>query len=123
MVRKVLLPLVAAVMIVAMVIPGCAPTATYSLTMAVSPEGAGTTIPTGTASREEGALVSITATPAEGWEFVNWTALAGTFASASAAATTFTMAGGHICRCECSDDYVHDARGGRDCDCQLRSGG
>ncbi len=91
MVRKVLLPLVAAVMIVAMVIPGCAPTATYSLTMAVSPEGAGTTTPTGTASREEGALVGITATPAEGWEFVNWTAPDGTFADASAAATTFTM--------------------------------
>lgn len=92
MVRKVLLPLVAAIMIVAMAIPGCAPTPAYSLTMAVSPEGAGTTTPSGTTSREEGALINITAMAAEGWEFVNWTAApAVTFVDADAVATTFTM--------------------------------
>jgi hypothetical protein len=98
MIRKVLLPLVAAIMVVSLAVPGCAPgngvPGEYNLTMAISPvvvPVAGMTDPIGTTSRAEGEVVTITATASDGWEFVNWTAAAGTFADATALATTFTM--------------------------------
>ncbi len=98
MIRKVLLPMLAAIMVVSLAIPGCAPENgvpdEYDLTMAVSPvvtPVAGTTDPIGTTSREEGEEIGIEANAADGWEFVNWTAAAGTFGDATALATTFTM--------------------------------
>jgi hypothetical protein len=40
---------------------------------------------------DPGTVVNLTATPGNGYRFVNWTATAGTFGSATAATTTFTM--------------------------------
>ena len=68
------------------------PTTAYELTMAVAPEGSGTaTDLTNASPYSEGVAVSIKAVPASGYRFVNWTAPAGSFASATAAQTTFTI--------------------------------
>ena len=65
---------------------------TYNLIMAVTPAGGGTAVDvTGASPYEEDADVSIQANPAAGYQFVMWTASAGTFANANAATTTFTM--------------------------------
>ena len=65
---------------------------TYALTMAATPPGSGTaTDQTGAGPYQAGAQVSIKAQVAAGYYFVNWTATAGSFGSASAAQTTFTM--------------------------------
>ena len=65
---------------------------TYNLIMAVTPAGGGTAVDvTGASPYEEDADVSIQANPAAGYQFVEWTASAGTFANANAATTTFTM--------------------------------
>ena len=90
MVRKLLLLVMAAIIITAMVVPGCIPTTTYNLTMAVNPAGGGTTTPTGTTAYASGTVVNIEAVAGAGYQFVNWTAAAGTFADANAAATNFT---------------------------------
>jgi hypothetical protein len=64
----------------------------YDLTMAVDPAGGGTaTDATGTSPYPAATVVSIQAAPAAGYQFVMWTAPAGTFADANAATTTFTM--------------------------------
>ena len=64
----------------------------YNLAMAVSPAGGGTaTDVIGGSPYEEGTDVSIQADPAPGYQFIMWTAPAGSFANANAAATTFTM--------------------------------
>jgi hypothetical protein len=64
----------------------------YDLTMAADPDEGGTaTDETNESPYEEGAVVSIQAVAAEGYEFDVWTALAGEFADASAVETTFTM--------------------------------
>jgi penicillin G amidase len=96
--RKVFMVAVSILVLIGLLVaPACAevpPVDEYDLTMAVSPvvaPAAGSTAPSGTTSREAGAVIDITATAAEGWEFVNWTAPAGTLANANAAATTFTM--------------------------------
>ena len=61
----------------------------YTLTMAVNTAGWGTTTPSvGSASYDEGTVVTITATPASGYRFVNWT---GSVASTTSATTTVTM--------------------------------
>ncbi len=68
------------------------PTAEYSLTMAVNPAGTGNaTDMTNTSPYAAGVGVSIKAVAAAGYHFVSWTAPAGSFASATAAQTTFTM--------------------------------
>jgi hypothetical protein len=68
------------------------PTASYNMTMAVSPAGRGNATDLSNASPyAAGTQVSIKAVPASGYHFVNWTAPAGSFASATAAQTTFTM--------------------------------
>jgi len=68
------------------------PSVIYDLTMAVAPPGSGTaTDLTGTSPYAAGTVVSISAVAAAGYQFVNWTAPAGTFGNATAAATTFTM--------------------------------
>ncbi len=91
MVRKLLLLVVAAIVITAMVVPGCTPTTRYNLTMAVNPAGGGTTTPTGTTAYASGTVVNIEAVAATGYVFLNWSAGAGTFGDANAATTTFTM--------------------------------
>jgi len=66
-------------------------TAEYTLTMAVSPTGSGTTSPVvGTHDYTSGTVVQISASPALGYEFVNWT---GAVANANNASTTVTMNG------------------------------
>ncbi len=91
MIRRLLLLVVAAVTIIALVVPGCTPSTLYNLTMAVDPAGAGTTTPTGTTAYASGTHVNIQAAAAAGYQFLNWTAPAGTFADANAATTIFTM--------------------------------
>jgi hypothetical protein len=68
------------------------PAAIYTLNMAVNPAGMGTaTDLTNASPYAAGVAVSISAVPAAGYHFVNWTAPAGSFANANAAQTTFTM--------------------------------
>jgi len=68
------------------------PTASYNLTMSVTPAGTGNATDLSNASPyAAGTQVSIKAVPASGYHFVSWTAPAGSFASATAAQTTFTM--------------------------------
>jgi len=61
----------------------------YTLTTTVLPADSGTV--TGEGEYEQGDEVSITATSADGYEFVNWTAPAGIFADETNTDTTFTM--------------------------------
>jgi len=66
----------------------------YNLTVAVTPVGGGTAIDlTGASPYLAGAVVSIQAVAnnTAGYQFVSWTAPAGTFADATAAQTTFTI--------------------------------
>jgi hypothetical protein len=68
------------------------PDAVYYLTMIANPEAGGTaTDMTGALSYEEDIEVAISAEANEGYQFVNWTAPAGTFDNASAAETTFAV--------------------------------
>ncbi|MGA9350288.1 MAG: CFI-box-CTERM domain-containing protein [Anaerolineae bacterium] len=64
----------------------------YTLTMAASPIMGGTATATGTSPYEAGEVVNIQAVAASDYEFVRWTAPAGSL-NASAATTTFTMPG------------------------------
>jgi LruC domain-containing protein/uncharacterized repeat protein (TIGR02543 family) len=64
---------------------------TYELIMQVSPEGGGTTTPSVGGSPhtyDEGTVVNISATAAEGYDFVNWT---GDVADSNLSSTTVTM--------------------------------
>ena len=66
---------------------------TYTLTTGVSPANSGTTSPASLSNIPAGQAVSITATPNNGYVFVNWTATGGsaTFANANSASTTVTL--------------------------------
>ena len=62
-----------------------------TLTMAVNQSGWGTTTPSiGSYAYDEGSVVDITAMPAAGYQFVNWT---GDVADADSSSTTVTMTG------------------------------
>jgi hypothetical protein len=64
----------------------------YSLTMAVSPAGGGTTTPTGTSPYAASDSVNIQAVANPGYRFVNWSsAPAVTFSSSTDETTTFNM--------------------------------
>ena len=105
MIRKILLPLVAAIMVVSLAVPGCAPEngengvtpvipeiPEYNLTVVASPEEGGTATDVTGASPYEGAtVVDIQATPKLGWEFVNWTATAGILIDENDPTTQFIM--------------------------------
>jgi hypothetical protein len=71
---------------------GCTTTTptTYTLTMS-STAGGNITPAIGTYTYNASQLVNLVATPDSGYRFVNWTATAGTFGSATAATTTYTM--------------------------------
>ncbi|MBL7209884.1 MAG: hypothetical protein ISS52_07275, partial [Dehalococcoidia bacterium] len=63
----------------------------YTLTMAVTPAGGGTTTPAaGTSTHDEGDVVTVTADPDTCYEFDGWTPVAAV-ADATAASTTVTM--------------------------------
>jgi len=71
--------------------------AVYSLTMAVAPPGSGTaTDLTGASPYAAGTVVNIKAVATPPYQFVSWSAPAGTFGSATAATTTFTMPGQNV---------------------------
>jgi hypothetical protein len=72
---------------------GCAPppTTTYTLTTTSTAGGNVTTPGEDTHTCNTSQVVNLTATADSGYRFVNWTATAGTFGSATAASTTFTM--------------------------------
>jgi uncharacterized repeat protein (TIGR02543 family) len=71
--------------------------AEYTLTMAASPIMGGTAYDvTGASPYMQGEIVSIQAVAATGYQFVGWTAPAGSLASAYATATTFTMSAQNV---------------------------
>jgi hypothetical protein len=90
--RRVGMLLIAIAVVAAIVSCAGGTVGPYNLTVAADPEEGGTAADnTNESPYEEGAVVSIEAVAAEGYEFDGWTALAGEFADASAAETTFTM--------------------------------
>jgi hypothetical protein len=70
---------------------GCTSATTYTLTITSTTGGNVTTPGEGTYTCNASQVVNLVATPDSGYRFVNWTATAGTFGSATAATTTFTM--------------------------------
>jgi hypothetical protein len=72
---------------------GCTggPPTTYTLTTTSTVGGDVTTPGEGTYTCNASQVVNLVATPDSGYRFVNWTATAGTFGSATAATTTYTM--------------------------------
>jgi hypothetical protein len=90
--RRVGLLLVVVALIAAIVSCAGSGVGPYNLTMAADPEEGGTaTDETNESPYQEGAVVTIKAVAFEDYEFYGWTALAGEFADASAAETTFSM--------------------------------
>jgi uncharacterized repeat protein (TIGR02543 family) len=81
------------------------PVTYYTLTVAVS--GSGLTSPAvGQHTYAGGTVVSIIATPASGYQFVNWTGDVGTVANTNAASTTITMNGDHSITANFSNTQV-----------------
>jgi hypothetical protein len=78
------------VVIVVVVITATRPTPTYKLSVSVSPSGAGSISPSG-GEYESGVQVTLTASPASGYRFVNWTGNVGTIANVNAATTSITI--------------------------------
>jgi len=66
------------------------PVTQYTLTMA-STAGGSVTPALGAHTYNASQVVNLTATPNSGYRFVNWTATAGSFGSATSASTTYTM--------------------------------
>jgi Leucine-rich repeat (LRR) protein len=67
--------------------------AVHDLTISSTAGGSVTTPGQGTFTRDAGMVVSLVATPASGYRFVNWTGNVGTIANVNAATTTITMNG------------------------------
>jgi uncharacterized protein YkwD len=63
----------------------------YNLTISSTGGGSVTAPGEGTFTRDAGTVVSLVATPAAGYRFVNWTGNVGTVANVNAASTTITM--------------------------------
>lgn len=73
---------------------GCVSSPTqYDLTISTGEGGQITTLGEGTFIYDEGEVVDLVATPAEGYHFVNWTGDVGTVEDIEAASTTITMDG------------------------------
>jgi uncharacterized protein YkwD/ribosomal protein L21E len=71
------------------------PSGQYNLTISSTTGGSVTTPGEGTFTRDAGTVVSLVASPASGYHFVNWTGNVGTIANVNAASTTITMNGGY----------------------------
>ena len=67
----------------------------YNLTISSTAGGSVTTPGEGTFTRDAGTVVSLVASAASGYHFVNWTGDVGTIANVNAASTTITMNGGY----------------------------
>jgi hypothetical protein len=89
-VARVCIFLVTVALIVGMV--GCGGGESYTLTI-TSTAGGSTTPSEGTHTYEAGTVVNLTATPATGYRFVNWTGNVSTVGNVNAASTTITMNG------------------------------
>ena len=63
---------------------------TYALSISVNPSQAGSVSPSG-GYYESGVQVTLMATPASGYRFINWTGDVGTVAAVNSASTTITM--------------------------------
>ena len=71
------------------------PPSQYSLSISSTTGGSVTTPGAGTFTRDAGTVVSLVASPASGYHFVNWTGNVGTIANVNAASTTITMSGAY----------------------------
>gem|GEM_PF-848196 len=71
------------------------PPVQYSLTISSTSGGSVTTPGEGTFTRNASTAVNLVATPASGYQFVNWTGNVGTIANVNAASTTITMNGSY----------------------------
>ena len=92
MARKFLLPLIAGIIIVAMLVPGCGAVAdTYTLTVASTMGGSVTEPTEGTHSFDAGTVVDLVADPDAGWVFSTWLGATAGIANVLAAETTVTM--------------------------------
>jgi uncharacterized repeat protein (TIGR02543 family) len=80
------------------------PAGQYSLTISSTAGGSVTTPGEGTFTRDAGTVVSLVATPATGYHFVNWTGDVGTVANVNAASTTITMSGSYSIRANFLED-------------------
>jgi uncharacterized repeat protein (TIGR02543 family) len=69
------------------------PSIQYDLTISSTAGGLVTTPTEGTFKYDAGTVVSLVATPATGYQFVNWTGDVGTIVNTNAASTTITMDG------------------------------
>ena len=88
--------LIAVALIAGVVGCGGAPAVTeYDLTIA-STTGGSTAPAVGTHTYDDGDVVNLVATPDAGYQFVSWTAPAGTFGNANAASTIFAMPGADV---------------------------
>jgi len=67
----------------------------YSLTISSTAGGSVTTPGEGTFTRNAGTVVNLVATPAGGYQFVNWTGSVGTVANVNAASTSIIMNGNY----------------------------
>jgi uncharacterized protein YkwD len=67
------------------------PAGEYNLTISSNAGGSVTTPGEGTFTRDAGTVVTLVATPATGYHFVNWTGDVGTVGDVNAASTTITM--------------------------------
>ena len=90
MAKKFLIPLVAALFIIALAVPGCA-AGTLALTIEVDPPGSGTATFTGTSPFPASDVIPVQATANTGYEFFRWTASAGYFDDDYSASTNFNM--------------------------------
>jgi hypothetical protein len=81
---------VCVIAVVVVVVIATRPTTMYILNVSVSPSGAGSISPLG-GEYESGVEVTVTASPASGYRFVNWTGDVDTVADVNAATTSITM--------------------------------
>jgi len=80
------------------------PAGQYSLTISSTAGGSVTLPGEGAFTYDAGTVVSLAATPASGYQFVNWTGNVGTIANVNAASTTITMNDSYSIRASFSED-------------------
>jgi uncharacterized protein YkwD len=83
---------------------GQIPTEQFDLTTSSSTGGSVTAPGEATFTYDAGAVVSLVATPATGYHFVNWTGDVDTIANVNAASTTITMSGSYSIRANFLED-------------------
>jgi uncharacterized repeat protein (TIGR02543 family) len=90
--KKLLFISLAVVLALSVGLVGCGGTTTVTYDLTIASATGGSTAPSaGTHTYDEGEEVNLTATPASGYEFVNWTGDVGTVADVNDPTTTITM--------------------------------